>query len=270
MATWIVGDVQGCLEPLHRLLASVGFEPGRDLLVGVGDLVNRGPASAAALRYFAQGGSSTRSVLGNHDVHLLGVSAGVVELRRGDTLDEVLAAPDREALLGWLRACPLALELPGVTVVHAGVPPGWTPTTLAARAREAEGLMQGPGAAALLAAARTADAAQDCADGPPLLRAASTVSLLTRIRVCDRDGRVDHRFKQAPEDGGDERIPWYAHPARAPWPSRIAFGHWAALGQRRGTDWISLDSGCVWGERLTAWNPGTDEVVSVPASIPPS
>jgi bis(5'-nucleosyl)-tetraphosphatase (symmetrical) len=266
MAVWIVGDVQGCFEPLQRLLDRVGFEPGRDELWSVGDLVNRGPGSLETLRFFAALGDAATVVLGNHDLHLLAVAAGVVQPKRGDTLQSVLDAPDRDELLAWLRTRPLLVEKRGVVLVHAGLHPRWSLDDARHLANLAEQRLRSPGWAELLTLSRSPEAAQVPTLGAnDDLLAATALSVMTRIRICDADGVIDHRFKDEPERIPPGFFAWFDAPHRRWAGADVVFGHWAALGQRRGAGWTSLDAGCVWGQSLCMMRLDTREVVSVPA-----
>lgn len=240
MATYAVGDVQGCFATLERLLARVGFDPGADRLWLVGDLVNRGPRSLEVLRFARGLGDRAAVVLGNHDVHLLARAAGLARRKRFDTLDDVLAAPDRDELLGWLRARPLLHREAGHVMVHAGLLPGWTIDDAAARAREVEALLAAGDLAPLL-------------DRPRATPAAVTLAAMTRLRVCTTDGEMEPKFKGPPEEAPAGTRPWFAVPGRKSAGTPIVFGHWATLGLRvRPGDFYALDSGCVWGGALTA------------------
>jgi bis(5'-nucleosyl)-tetraphosphatase (symmetrical) len=255
MAVYAIGDLQGCHEEFRELLERLQFDPGRDQLWLTGDLVNRGPSSLAALRFVRSLGAAARVVLGNHDLHLLAVATDSGHrLKRGDTLDEVLAAPDLDELLGWLRERPLALSDPalGWSMVHAGLPPQWDIATTLACAAEVE--------AALRAAPREFFASM-YGDQPdrwsPALAGAErlrfTVNCLTRLRLCASDGRLLLRFKGPPAEAPAGALPWFKVPGRRSAGARILFGHWSALGYYDGDGVVSLDTGCVWGGALTAY-----------------
>ena len=254
MATWAVGDLQGCAEPFARLLDRIEFDPARDQLWLVGDLVNRGPDSVGVLRRVRALGESARVVLGNHDLHLLAVAAGGGRgLREGDTLGPLLAAPDREELLGWLQAQPLLhtdADL-GWTMVHAGLAPQWSLAEATACAREVE--------AALRADARAffAEMYGDQPDtwAPDLAGTARlrfTVNCLTRLRYCTAAGRLLPKLKGPPAAAPVGALPWFTVPGRRTGGVRTVFGHWSALGLYRGDDVLGLDTGCVWGGALSA------------------
>jgi bis(5'-nucleosyl)-tetraphosphatase (symmetrical) len=255
MAVFAIGDLQGCHDEFRALLDRLQFDPGCDRLWLTGDLVNRGPGSLAALRYVRSLGAAASVVLGNHDLHLLAVASDPGHrLKRGDTLDAVLAAPDREELLGWLRERPLALSDPalGWSMVHAGLPPQWDIATALACAAEVE--------AALRAAPREFFAAMygDQPDrwSPDLAgaeRLRFTVNCLTRLRLCASDGRLLLKFKGPPGEAPAGALPWFRVPGRLSASARVLFGHWSALGYYDGDGVVSLDTGCVWGGALTAY-----------------
>jgi bis(5'-nucleosyl)-tetraphosphatase (symmetrical) len=254
MAVYAIGDLQGCYDDFRRLLDGLRFEPARDRVLLTGDLVNRGPGSLAVLRFVRGLREAATVVLGNHDLHLLAVAASDARKpRRGDTLEEVLAAPDRDELLDWLARRPLlhtdaAL---GVTLVHAGLAPEWDVALAARLAREVE--------AALTAAAREFFAAM-YGDEPNRWSATLagddrlrfTVNCLTRLRVCTPDGRLLLRFKGPPPADDALGLPWFKVPGRRSAAERIVFGHWSALGYHAADGVVALDTGCVWGGRLTA------------------
>lgn len=254
MATWAVGDLQGCAEPFARLLDRLEFDPASDRLWLVGDLVNRGPDSVDVLRRVRALGDAVRVVLGNHDLHLLAAAAGGGRgLREGDTLAPLLAAPDRDELLGWLQAQPLLHTDAGLgwTMVHAGLAPQWTLAEATACAREVE--------AALRADARAffAEMYGDQPDtwAPDLQGAARlrfTVNCLTRLRYCTAAGRLLPKLKGPPAAAPVGALPWFTVPGRRSAGVRTVFGHWSALGLHRGEDALGLDTGCVWGGTLTA------------------
>ena len=243
MATYVVGDVQGCFRTLEKLVARIGWKQGRDRLVLCGDLVNRGPRSADVLRWAR--GNGVDSVLGNHDVHLLARAEGLSEAKKRDTLDDVLEAPDRAELIGWLRARPLFWREGTWAVVHAGLLPQWSTsdaerlageTEVAVRSRFRD-LMEEP----------LRDTWDNRLSG--LARARLVLAVMTRLRVCTQEGRIDFSFDRAPDDAPRKMKPWFelSHGAET-----VVFGHWSALGLHVGDRAIGLDTGCVWGGPLTA------------------
>lgn len=270
MTTWAIGDIQGCFDSLRALLERVGHDPARDSLWLVGDLVNRGPKSLETLRFLRDLSSSgigrVQVVLGNHDIHLLGLALGVVAPKRSDTLADLLEAPDAHELIEWLARQPLIADVEGFVLVHAGIPPQWSVAVALERGRRAAARLADPQTrAGLLRRART-DAATQIADtDDDELRDAQTLSALTRIRVCDRHGHIDHSFKDTLKRIPKGLHPWYAVPGRVPLGARVVFGHWAAHAAAVGDSWVALDSGCVWGQKLTAWSPHTNMLVAVDA-----
>lgn len=269
MATWVIGDVQGCKEPLDRLLALIAFDPTRDQLWLAGDVVNRGPDSLGVLRWLvatdAAHPGSVATVLGNHDIHLLCRSEKLCAAKRRDTLDAVLAAPDLRKLTGWLLRQPLVARLDAggrPLLLHGGLLPDWTAQFALDEAQIASGLLRGPQRRTVLEA--VLDPKQPV---PMAVRlAADFISVVTRLRCVSAQGEVCGTFAGAPEDAPAGFEPWYAIEGRKSADSHVLFGHWAALGVRRGPNWTSLDSGCVWGQRLTALCVETGVTASVPAT----
>ena len=257
MALYLIGDVQGCDAALGRLLDEIAFSPSRDRLVLLGDLVNRGSGSLAALRRVMALQGAAACVLGNHDLHLLAVAQGIRQLHRSDTLDDILTAPDRHALLDWLRQRPLALRDAGVLMVHAGVPPQWTATQTLALAGEVESALRGPDWGAFLTVmyGNQPDRWDDALHGPERLRV--IVNALTRLRFCTPDGRMDFKVKDGAHQAPPGLLPWFDAPERRTRDTVIAFGHWSTLGWFNRADALGLDTGCVWGGYLTAVRLGT-------------
>jgi bis(5'-nucleosyl)-tetraphosphatase (symmetrical) len=264
MARWAIGDVQGCGEELELLLAKIRFSADRDQLYFVGDLVNRGPRSLAVLRLVRSLQDNVVCVLGNHDLHLLAVALAGARLRRNDTLDEILSAPDRAPLIDWLLQRPLAHFAAGDLLVHAGVVPQWsTEQTLALAAELQQALRAHTEQLLKHMYGDTPDQWQPELRGMPRLRFA--INVLTRMRFCSADGRIDLKHKGKPESVGPPWMPWFAAPERASRDTRIVFGHWSALGFYRAPGLIGLDTGCVWGGALTAMNLDTPD--SSPVSV---
>ena len=271
MGVWAIGDVQGCLEPLQRLLRAIEFVPSRDRLVFAGDLVNRGPDSLGVLLWCwqtseAHAGSVT-SVLGNHDLHLLARSLEISGPKRRDTLDAVLQHRDQRPLQ-WLRRQPLLHreQLPqgrAVVVLHGGLHPAWTVAAAEQKARQAEAILRGGQLADLLLALTGSRPAMD----PAVQRAAEFCAIVTRMRACTADGTPDSGFSGPPEQVPPGYLPWYALPGRQSRDADLVFGHWAAVGLRRGLDWTAIDSGCVWGQSLTALELRSGRTVQVPAQL---
>jgi len=263
---YAVGDIQGCDEELQTLLERLKFSADRDQLWLVGDLVNRGPDSLPALRRVRSLGDNAVVVLGNHDLHLLAVAHGARRPRPSDTLDEVLAAPDRDALLEWLITRPLAHAQGADLMVHAGLVPQWTVAGTLALAREVgEALRHDPRALFQHMYGNEPDRWDERLAGVHRLRFA--INVLTRLRVCTADGRVDLGVKGEPPSPPSPLRPWFAHAERASREARVIFGHWSALGLVREHGVIGLDTGCVWGGALSAVDLDSERaVISVPCT----
>lgn len=269
MATFIVGDIQGCFDSLQRLLKQIRFDPARDRLWATGDLVNRGPKSLETLRFFHQLGDSALTVLGNHDLHLLAMAHGHAQPKRSDTLDAILAAPDRDTLLHWLQHQPLLhydrdLDL---VLVHAGIAPQWSMDAALNCADEVQQVLRSAQAPTYFANMYGNEPRlwSNTLRGPERWRAIT--NYCTRMRFVDADGGLDLRNKQAPESASKGTFAWFMHPAfqtsalksnannatDLSQTTRIVFGHWASLnGNTQSTRVIGLDTGCVWGGKLTA------------------
>ncbi len=275
MATYVIGDLQGCLSEFEALLGVIDFLPGRDEVWLVGDLVNRGPDSLGTLRRVRALGDCARVVLGNHDLHFLAVFYGGHAVRSSDTLDELLSAPDVAELAAWLRCQPLAHHAPqlGWLMVHAGVPPQWTLQELMARAEEARAFYSGLSGAEFFAAMYGDSPSRWSEELRGMDRVRCIVNHLTRMRLIDAGGVLDFALKGAPTNLPPGLAPWFVQPRREGLGAKVAFGHWAALEGRAvyGADqsadlWsdpdtdqaqsqirvAALDTGCVWGRALTA------------------
>lgn len=254
MALYAIGDVQGCDEELGELLDILDFSPDRDRLWFVGDLVNRGPYSLRVLRRVRALGPAAIVTLGNHDLHLLAVALGGARVRSGDTLEELMEAPDRDVLLEWLINRPLMHEEAslGLVLLHAGLPPQWDLPTAAACARELEhALRRDPRRLFDRLYGDQPDRWDAALKGTDRLR--FITNCFTRLRYLDAEGRLILRAKGAPGKMGELKlIPWF-EARNARWRGvRIVFGHWSTLGFYRNADVIGLDTGCVWGGTLTA------------------
>ena len=252
MAMYCIGDIQGCNEAFDDLLQQLDYSPSRDVLYILGDMVNRGPGSAAVLRRLMALEGSAHCLLGNHDIHLLAVAQGVRPMHRKDTLVDLLLASDAQALLDWLRCQPLAMYANNCLMVHAGVQPEWDVAQTLACAQEVQQLLS----------------ASDWADVLPMLfgnaperwrnnlfgidRYRCTINTLTRIRLLDAQGNMDFQHKHGLENAPDNLMPWFEHPARKTANTLVAFGHWSTLGLVQQHNLLGLDTGCVWGGKLTA------------------
>jgi len=248
---YAIGDIQGCHEELRGLLARLKFSADRDRLWFVGDLVNRGPQSLETLRLVRALGDNAVTVLGNHDLHLLAVMHGARPKRRSDTLDAVLAAPDREALTEWLLTRPLAHSEANDLLVHAGVVPQWTVAMTLELSREVQAaLRRDPRRLLERMYGNAPDTWSAALEGMERLRFA--INALTRMRVCTADGRIDLTLKGPPPPPSSPLRPWFTFAGRATRASRVIFGHWSALGLVLQPGVLGLDTGCVWGGALTA------------------
>jgi len=252
MTVYAIGDLQGCLDSFERLLTRV---PDAQRLIFVGDLVNRGPQSLATLRAVrarVESGSAV-ALLGHHDLHLLAVDAGIRPEHDSDTLRDILQAPDRRALIDWLRTLPLAHAESGHLFVHAGVPPQWTAAQTVALAAEVQARLARDDYRVFLAAmyGNKPKRWREDLDGDDRLR--FIVNALTRLRVVDlEDGAMRLKFKAAAHDAPEGTVPWFAHPQRATRDTPIVFGHWSSEGLVRRDNVTGIDTGCVWGGQLTA------------------
>ncbi|MBD3669510.1 MAG: symmetrical bis(5'-nucleosyl)-tetraphosphatase [Gammaproteobacteria bacterium] len=255
MATYVIGDLQGCLDPLLQLLEQVGFDRQQDRLWFTGDLVNRGPQSLESLRFVKELGDSALTVLGNHDLHLIAVSEGHDKyLHRDDTLGDILAAPDRDELLRWLRHRPLLHydEQRDLAMVHAGLPPQWTIQEARGHAREVESVLRSDDYRDFLDHMYGNQPDRWQADLTGHERRRFIVNCLTRLRYCSADGRLALDAKGKPGSQPEDTMPWFQAPKRKSRMTRILFGHWSTLGLYRDDNVIALDTGCLWGGSLTA------------------
>lgn len=254
MARYAIGDIQGCHDELVELLAKLRFRSDRDQLLFVGDLVNRGPQSLQVLRLVKSLGANAHSVLGNHDLHLLAHYFDPDrELRAGDTLQQVLEAKDRKALVEWLITLPLALHDPArdELIVHAGLVPQWSAADAAEYGAQASRALQ-EDPAAFLAGMYGNEPTEWREDLKKSDRLRFTINVLTRLRYCTAGGRVNMKLKGSPRDSHAPYAPWFRHAARRSAGTRVVFGHWSTLGLLREDSLLALDTGCVWGGTLTA------------------
>ncbi len=263
MSTYVIGDLQGCAASFDALLERCAFDPHRDRVWLVGDLVNRGPDSLGVLRRVMALGDAATAVLGNHDLHLLAVAAGLRKSGRRDTLGPLLAAPDAATLLDWLRHRPMAFRAsfagrPDAVMVHAGVVPGWNADDTMRYAGELEMALRADRWRDTLATlfGNEPDRWDDALTGSGRLRA--IVNVLTRLRFCSSDDRLDFDAKDAPPEASSSSVvssafrPWFDFDERGTRDALVVFGHWSTLGVMVRDDVIGLDSGCVWGGALTA------------------
>ncbi|SEG56818.1 symmetrical bis(5'-nucleosyl)-tetraphosphatase [Marinobacterium lutimaris] len=253
MATYAIGDIQGCYDELMALLDRIGFSD-QDQLWFAGDLVNRGPKSLEVLRFVKSLGLRARTVLGNHDLHLLAVHYGMASGKRKDTLVPVLEAPDREELMHWLRHQPLLIDdkALGYVITHAGIPPIWTLKQAREFAGEVEQVLQGTLAEEYFRHmyGNQPDHWRDSVKGWDRLRLIT--NYLTRMRFVSPKGKLDFSANGGLETQPEGYHPWYEVERSKPIKRTQLFGHWAALGETGRRDTIALDTGCVWGGALTA------------------
>jgi len=268
LAVYAVGDIQGCYDELRRALDTVEFDSLNDQLWCVGDLVNRGPSSLEVLRFMHGLGDAATCVLGNHDLHLLALAAGNGNHRDELSLAKVMAAPDRDELMDWLRQCPLIHHDTKLDflMLHAGLPPQWDVPTAIACAREVETVLRGD---------EHRDYFKQMYGNKPnrwdpkltgMERWRFITNCLTRLRYCKSDGRLALKEKGPPGSQAPGRIPWFEHPQRASRKQRIVFGHWSTLGYLDAHNVWGLDTGCLWGGTLTLLR--LDHAPPLPFSMP--
>lgn len=267
MSTYAIGDLQGCHQHFQQLLEIIGFNPSRDKLWLVGDVVNRGPNSLAVLHTLMQLGDAVIMVLGNHDLHLLMVAAGVTTQQPHDTLKSILQAPDREKLLNWLRHQRLFYHEDEYALVHAGLLPGWSVDQAEYLAQEVEAILCNDQSFQEFAPSmygNDPDHWQDSLQGEHRWRV--IINAMTRLRICTREGKMNFAFKANPADIPAGYVPWFNAPNRASKTHTILFGHWSALGLRMERNLIALDTGCLWGGSLTAVRLEDRRVFQVPCA----
>ena len=255
-ATYAIGDIQGCCDEFEALLTRLQFDPARDRLWLTGDLVNRGPRSLDVLRLVKSLGSAAITVLGNHDLHLLAAALTPGEqLKPQDTLGEIFEARDRYELLTWLRSLPMLHHdaTLGYTMIHAGLPPQWDLATARACAAELEQALRDDAKCLKLFTHMYGDRPNRWSnDLRGVERLRFITNCLTRLRFCRADGTLELKFKGKIESAPPEIFPWFRAPQRRSRDLRIVCGHWSALGYRDGDGVLSIDTGCVWGDRLCA------------------
>lgn len=262
---WMIGDIQGCCASLDALLAlpDIADDPGAHFWFA-GDLVNRGPESLTTLRRIMSLGDRATAVLGNHDLHLLAMAAGVRRAGKKDTLEEVLKAPDAQAIIDWLRFRPLAHYDYGHLLVHAGVLPQWDAEKTLALADEVQTALRSNSWKKHLEQmyGNSPDQWDEGLTGPDRLRV--IINALTRLRMCDRQGKMALSIKTEPSAQDKSLVPWFNLPKRATRDVTVVFGHWSTLGLKLDSDVICLDSGCLWGGHLTAVRLQDHAVLQVP------
>mgnify|MGYP000043478833 CR=1 FL=1 len=267
MATYAIGDIQGCFNAFQDLLAEINFDQTHDTLWLVGDIINRGSGSLEVLRWCYGHQKNIRMVLGNHDLHALVVAHGIVKAHRGDTLDEILAASDGEKLLLWLRCQPMIYHESNHLMVHAGLLPQWRVDDALLYAREVEQMLRSDNYLAFLKAmyGNWPTVWHASLDGMDRLR--MITNAMTRLRVCSADGEMEFSFKGELTDIPENFMPWFDVPNRASKDTTIIFGHWSALGLQSRNNVYALDTGCLWGGQLTALNLETKQISQVPCNV---
>lgn len=268
MAHYAIGDIQGCHAELCQMLELIGFSPTHDKLWLVGDLVNRGPDSLAVLREVKALGDAATTVLGNHDFHLLTIAAGHRRPHRGDTLHEILEAPDRNELIDWLRLRPLVVTEGDMLMVHAGLLPSWTPATARMLSKEVEAKLASDDAERFLGVLYGDEPKtwSDDLDGDDRLRA--IVNACSRLRFCTPEGTMEFREKRGRRHAPEGFRPWFMHEIRRSSGCLVVCGHWSTLELELAPNLLMLDSGCLWGGTLTAVRLADRRVFQVPSRAP--
>lgn len=265
MATYAIGDIQGCYHAFQALLAKIEFKPKADQLWLVGDLVNRGSGSLQVLRWCYAHRDSLQVVLGNHDLHALVVANGIVRAHKSDTLAALLAAEDCDVLLNWLRQQPLIYQEDNFLMVHAGLLPQWTAVEAIGYGAEVAAALQGSDYLEFLTSmyGNLPNHWNESLSGADRLRVITNA--MTRLRVCTEQGEMDFAFNGGLSDMPDGLMPWFEVPSRATKEVQVIFGHWSALGLQQRKNIYALDSGCLWGGQLTAMNVHTKAIAQVQA-----
>ncbi|MEW6689460.1 MAG: symmetrical bis(5'-nucleosyl)-tetraphosphatase [Pseudomonadota bacterium] len=261
MATYAIGDVQGCFDELQALLARIGFDPARDRLWFVGDLVNRGPKSLEVLRFVRSLEEKAITILGNHDLHLVTQHEGFERKRKDDTFTDVLAAPDRKELVDWLRTRPMMHAEGNWAMVHAGLVPQWSIDFAVSLGREVEKALAAPSHRDFLANmyGSKPERWDDALTGWDRLRV--IVNAMTRMRFCTPDGLME--FKETGKNPPPGFFPWF-ETRKAP-EQQVVFGHWSSAGLQLNYRIAGLDTGCVWGGALSALRLEDRWLVQVPS-----
>ena len=267
MATYAIGDIQGCFHSLQSLLKKIQFNPVSDKLCLVGDLINRGAGSLEVLRWMFEHQSSIVTVLGNHDLHTLVVAEGFVSAHRSDTIQALLDAPDVEELLTWLRHQPLLHFEHDHLIVHAGLLPQWTATQAQSLAGEVHRALRADNYREFLKHMYGNQPAQwdDALTGWDRLRVITNA--MTRLRICSQTGEMEFKFKGELVNRPDGYAPWFEISGRASADTPIIFGHWSALGLHIANNVYALDTGCLWGGNLTALRLEDKTVFQVPCHV---
>ncbi|HZV98013.1 MAG TPA: symmetrical bis(5'-nucleosyl)-tetraphosphatase [Methylophilaceae bacterium] len=266
MATYAIGDIQGCYRSFQQLLEHIHFDEQHDHLWLVGDMINRGSGSLDVLRWVYRHQSVIVTVLGNHDLHTLAVAEGFIPLHKSDTIQDLLAAPDRDELLDWLRRQPMIYSGNGYLMVHAGLLPQWTASQAMALGAEVEAALASDNYRDFLKHmyGNEPNRWDDCLQGIERLRLITNA--MTRLRICTADGEMDFKFKGELEAIPAGYMPWFDVPQRQSADTTIICGHWSALGLHTRGNLFALDTGCLWGEKLTALRLDDRQIFQVPCT----
>ncbi len=266
MATYVIGDIQGCFHSFQNLLQKIGFDPQEDCLWLVGDIINRGAGSLEILRWVYEHQNSLVMVLGNHDLHTVAVAEGYVPQHKSDTLQPLLDAADADQLLTWLRHQPLIHQSQGYLMVHAGLLPQWSVDDAVGLAGEVETALKGPGYRGFLAGMYGNQPLrwQESLEGMDRLRLITNV--MTRIRTCTPEGEMNFKFSGELQDVPAGYLPWFDVAGRKSADATIVFGHWSALGLQMRPNLYALDTGCLWGGKLTAMRLEDHAIYQVPCA----
>lgn len=263
MAIYAIGDIQGCYHAFQALLTRIKFDADKDQLWLVGDLINRGDGTLEVLRWCYAHKDSVRIVLGNHDLHALVVAEGIVAAHKGDTLTSLMAAHDRDTLLTWLRHQPLMYHEADYLMVHAGLLPQWSIEQALAYAAEVEAALQSDHYLSFLTHMYGNVPNAWSADLVGIDRLRVITNAATRLRICTPTGEMEFKFKGELQDIPNEYLPWFDVPLRASKDTQVIFGHWSALGLQQRKNIFALDTGCLWGGKLTALNLKTKAILQV-------
>jgi len=267
MTTYAIGDVQGCFHAFQSLLVAIDFDPAKDKLWLVGDMVNRGSGSLEMLRWCYAHRSSINVVLGNHDLHALVVANGVVKAKKYDTLDSLLAAGEADQLLNWLRHQPLMVKQDDFVMVHAGLLPQWSVAQALALAQEVEAALQADDYVDFLSHMYGNEPHSWCDDLSGYDRLRVITNAITRLRVCSENGEMSFEFKGELDAIPKGYMPWFDVPDRQSLDHTVVFGHWSALGLQHRNHVHALDTGCLWGGELTALALDTLQITQVPYDL---
>lgn len=268
MANYIVGDIQGCYDELRLLLEEVKFSPQEDTLWLAGDLVARGPKSLETLDYIISLGSAAKTVLGNHDLHLLAVSLGLFPAKKKDKTAPIIESKKIAMYVEWLRQQPLLIEHDGFVLTHAGISPQWDLETARLAAREVEQILRSDNWQWLISNMYSDTPSLWDTNLSGIERYRYIINVFTRMRFCYANGALDMKCKLPPNEVTDgQLVPWFNTPNRIELEKPVIFGHWAALEGYFSKNIIGLDTGCVWGGTLTLLHWEEQKLISQPALI---